>query len=182
MPLPDLHDAPLLRFWAEHGLLKLKSPPQDLGERLASWLDVPQAIQLRQQLESRVEPVKPKVTQEVVDLRAQLDELRVTLQDAILKDQFAPGFWRNPMPDQVLVLPLIWDDLWEPYRRYLMDHQKQMSLLLGRWRRQARSKLLAAGGELQMLARLDAVYDLALSAKEARLLADRKSTRLNSSH
>ena len=171
MPLPDLHDAPLLRFWAEHGLLKLKSPPQDLGERLASWLDVRQAIQLRQQLESRVEPVKPKVTQEVVDLRAQLDELRVTLQDAILKDQFAPGFWRNPMPDQVLVLPLIWDDLWEPYRRYLMDHQKQMSLLLGRWRRQARSKLLSAGGELQMLARLDAVYDLALSAKEARLLA-----------
>ena len=67
MPLPDLHDAPLLRFWAEHGLLKLKSPPQDLGERLATWLDVRQAIQLRQQLESRVEPVKPKVTQEVVD-------------------------------------------------------------------------------------------------------------------
>ena len=171
MPLPDLHEAPLLRFWAEHGLLKLKSPPQDLGERLASWLDVRQAIQLRQQLETHVAHVKQTTGQDASGLRGQLDELRTALQAAIMTDQFAPGFWRNPMPDQVLVTPLVWDDLWEPYRRYLLDHQKQMSLLLARWRRQARSALLTSGGELQALARLDAVYDLALSAKEARLLA-----------
>jgi hypothetical protein len=171
MPALDLHEAPLLRYWAERGLLKLKSPTQDLGGRLAAWLDVRQAIQLRQQLETPVEPDMRSVTPDACALREQLDQLRDVLQSAISSDRFASGLWRNPMPDQVLVTPVIWDDLWEPYRRYLMDHQKQMTLLLGRWRRQARSMMLKAGGECQALARLDAVYDLALSAKESRLLS-----------
>ena len=171
MPPVELHQAPLLRFWTQHGLLKLKPPEQDLGGRLASWLDVRQAIQLHQQLDA---PITSSVRSDPVRfdlLQSDFDLMMASLKAAIEHDRFAAGLWRNPMPSQVLVLPLIWDDLWEPYRRYMVDHQKQMALALGRWRRQARHALSRSGGALDALARLDAVYDLAFAPKETRLLS-----------
>jgi hypothetical protein len=161
----------MLRFWTERGLLDPGSVPRDVGERLGDWLSVRHAIQLHQLLDRS--DLGQGTTHANTDhsVRADLDQILGDLRAAILQDRFAKGLWRNPMPAAMILHPLVWDELWEPYRRYLSDHQKQMSLWLGRWRRKARSALAVAGGDLQILARMDAVYDDALHEKETRLLS-----------
>jgi hypothetical protein len=161
----------MLRFWIERGLLDPGSAPRDVGGRLGDWLSVRHAIQLHQLLDQTHFEHGTSTVQTGNPMRAELDQMLGDLRAAILQDRFAKGLWRNPMPAAMILHPLVWDELWEPYRRYLSDHQKQMGLWLGRWRRKARSALVAAGGELQMLARMDAVCDDALHEKETRLLS-----------
>jgi hypothetical protein len=167
----DLHSAPLLRFWIERGLLDPGNSTRDLGVRLGDWLSVRHAIQLHPLLDTAKPRKGQALGSRVIPMRAEFDLMVADLRAAISHDRFASGLWRNPMPAAVILHPLVWDELWEPYRRYLSDHQKQMNLWLGRWRKKLRDALLTAGGEMQLLARLDAVYDDALAEKETRLLA-----------
>jgi hypothetical protein len=138
---------------------------------LSDWLHVRHAIQLHQLLDSNPPAFSTKKLNLAVPLRAELDQMLGDLRAAMLHDRFVNGLWRNPMPEAMILLPVVWDELWEPYRRCLSDHQKQMSLWLGRWRKKARSALMAAGGELQKLALMDAVFEQSLHDKEARLLS-----------
>jgi Protein of unknown function (DUF3348) len=171
MPSVDLHSAPLLRFWIERGLLDPGTSTRDLGVRLGDWLSVRHAIQLRPLLDASPSSQRHAPGLAAETWRAEFDQMVADLRAAILHDRFASGLWRNPMPAGVILHPLVWDELWEPYRRYLSDHQKQMNLWLGRWRKKLRAALLTAGGDMQVLARLDAVYGDALADKETRLLA-----------
>ncbi len=169
-PVVELHGAPLVRFWLDRGLIDPVAPTQNLGGRLGQWLDVRQAIRLHQLLgaETVVPASHPTRAGERV---RQAQETLGQLRDAISNDRFAPGLWRNPMPVDVSWQPLVWVECWEPYRRYLLDHQKQLTLVLGRLRRQLRAALGQAGGVHQALAHLDAVYDETLTPLETRLLA-----------
>lgn len=169
-PTIDLPCAPLARFWTELGLLDPTPPAQDLGARLGAWLDVRQAIRLHQLLGTgvdapgRVHQGSTALSQQVIDSLAQLKE-------AIAHDRFAPGLWRNPMPSDVSWPAATWSEFWEPHRRYWVDHQKQMTLVLARLRRQLRTALSDAGGQAQALAQLDAICDQTLTPRETRLLA-----------
>ncbi len=169
-PVVDLHGAPLLRFWFEHGLLDAPTSAPDLGAKLAQWVDVRQAIQLHQQLAEPEQPVRP-VSKPAAESELLVQEALGQLRDAIVFDRFGPGLWRNPMPTDVSWQPLVWSELWEPYRRYLADHQKQIALVLSRLRRQMRRALSDAGGPCHALAQIDAVFDQTLTARETHLLA-----------
>jgi hypothetical protein len=170
-PAP-LHSAPLARFWFEHGLLEARPSAQDLGARIGGWLDVRQAIVLHQQLARQPATAKAASTlTQAAFVQETIEQALAELRDAIAHDRFASGLWRNPMPADVDWVPFKWDAIWEPYRRYLVDHQKQLALVLGRWRRHLRGVLQGAGGDLAALGTIDAVYEQALGVKETRLLA-----------
>ncbi len=169
-PVVDLHGAPLLRFWFEHGLLDTPTSAPDLGAKLAEWVDVRQAIQLHQQLSEPEQPVRP-VSKRAAESELLVQDTLGQLRDAIVFDRFAPGLWRNPMPNDVSWQPLVWSELWEPYRRYLADHQKQIALMLGRLRLQLRRALSDAGGPCHALAQIDAVFDQTMTPRESLLLA-----------
>jgi hypothetical protein len=154
----------------ERGLMDPVPPVPDLGARLAEWLDVRLAIQLHPMLSPGEDT--PALRQPgSQDLRPEVDETLGALSEAISLDRFAPGLWRIPMPVDVTWQPLVWEELWEPYRRYMADHQKQMALVLSRLRRRLRAALSDAGGACHALAQMDAIWDQTLTPREARLLA-----------
>jgi hypothetical protein len=160
----------MVRFWTERGLFEPTAPVQDLGARLGAWLDVRQAIQLHQLLGTGTDTPargRPRASEP----GRWVEETLTSLREAILMDRFAPGLWRNPMPVDGVWQPMVWVDFWEPYRRYMADHQKQIALILGRLRRRLREALSDAGGTCHALAQIDAVFDQTLTPRETRLLA-----------
>lgn len=161
----------MLRFWIERGLLKPATGPRDLGARLGDWLNVRHAIELHPLLDMSKTQGPAVAVMDVLTWRAEFEQMVAALRDAIAHDRFASGLWRNPMPAAMVLHPLVWDELWEPYRRHMSDHQKQMNLWLGRWRKKIRTAMVSAGGAMRALARLDAVYDAALQDKEYRLMS-----------
>ncbi len=169
-PAIDLRCAPLVRFWMARGLLEPTPPAPDLGARLGAWLDVRQAIHLHQLLGQAADA--PRIAHRHGEgVLEQVEQALSELREAISSDRFAPGLWRNPMPtDEGWPAPS-WTEFWEPYRRYWVDHQKQMVLVLGRWRRRLRELLSDAGGTAHALAQMDAVMDQALTPRETRWLA-----------
>jgi Protein of unknown function (DUF3348) len=169
-PVVELQCAPMVRFWMERGLIEPTPAPKDLGARLGAWLDVRQAIVLHQVLGSDTDALARDQTR-AADLRRQTDDALQSLREAIGMDRFAPGLWRNPMPIEVSWQAPVWAECWEPYRRYMVDHQKQIGWVLSRLRRRLREALSDAGGVSHALAQMDAVFDQTLTPKEARVLA-----------
>lgn len=169
-PLVEMNGAPLLRFWLERGLIDPSPPTQNLGARLGDWLDVRQAIRLHPLLGADVAAPNTR-SAPGVDWGQLVSEALGQLRDAIALDRFAPGLWRNPMPVDVAWQPLVWVECWEPYRRYMVDHQKQMTLVLTRLRRQLRAALSDVGGSCRALAQMDAIYDETITPRESRWLA-----------
>ncbi len=172
MPSVVSSQAPLVRFWSERGLLDPVPPADALIDRLGNWLDVRQAIALHQQLgperEVHLAPHQPPwVEQRCERTQRVLSQLR----DAIRLDRTAPGLWRNPMPAFAKQQPTDWNELWEPYRRYMNDHQKQMALVLARERRGWRDEMIRRPGPWATLAQIDAAFEHAIAPHESKWLS-----------
>lgn len=172
MSLVVLRHAPLVRFWSDRGLLDVSPPAEALVERLGDWLDVRQAIALHQLLgQESVEPASDQAVIRNPGRSTELPAIMAQLRDEILTNRPAPGLWRNPMPETPAQKPADWPELWEPYRRYMVDHQKQMGLILGRERRRLRQALSGCPGIGVTLAAMDAAFERAIGPKEAQWLS-----------
>ncbi len=172
MSLVVLRQAPLVRFWSDRGLLDVSPPVEALVERLGEWLDVRQAIALHQLLgQESVETSPDHDVKRNPPRPCQPPAIVAQLRDEILTNRPAPGLWRNPMPTPPAQKPAEWHDIWEPYRRYMVDHQKQMGLILGRERRRLRHALSGCPGTGATLAAIDAAFERAIGPQETQRLS-----------
>jgi hypothetical protein len=81
------------------------------------------------------------------------------------------GLARIDMPAPVLEAPVEIKTAFEPYRRFVAAHQRQMDSTLRSLRAQLRLQLSKQGSAGQQLAALDAAFEKILAEREAALLA-----------
>jgi hypothetical protein len=105
-------------------------------------------------------------------LARHVDKVRAQLVESIT--QGAPagsGLARIDMPAPVLDEPLEIKTAFEPYRRFVVAHQRQMDSTLRSLRAQLRLQLSKRASAGQQLAALDAAFENILAEREAALLA-----------
>ena len=181
LPRASLYSASLVRFLTENALLAPARPSEDVGQKLGDWLDFRQAIALHSVLNpetsdaptaslpahvQRMALIAPKV------LAQHVDKVRAQLVESIT--QGAPagsGLARIDMPAPVLDEPLEIKTAFEPYRRFVAAHQRQMESTLRSLRAQLRLQLSKRASAGQQLAGLDAAFENILAEREAALLA-----------
>jgi hypothetical protein len=101
-----------------------------------------------------------------------VDKVRAQLVESIT--QGAPagsGLARIDMPAPVLNEPVEIKTAFEPYRRFMAAHQRQMESTLRSLRAQLRLQLSKQGSAGQQLATLDTAFENILAEREATLLA-----------
>lgn len=181
LPRASLYSASLVRFLTENALLAPARPSEDVGQKLGDWLDFRQAIALHSVLNpetsdaptaslpahvQRMALIAPKV------LAQHVDKVRAQLVESIT--QGAPagsGLARIDMPAPVLDEPLEIKTAFEPYRRFVAAHQRQMESTLRSLRAQLRLQLSKRASAGQQLAGLDAAFENILAEREGALLA-----------
>lgn len=177
-----LHSAALPRFLAERGLLDTPASPEPLAQRLGQWLGVRQAASLHALLDGLNQPEAPRTrTQPVANaatVQAHVQRTQAALQAAIAEGRAVAGAPRTARHLSALALPSeaphgAWDTAtaWEPYRRYLAAHQKQMHTTVQTLHQQVRATLAHAGPALRRLALLDAAYAQTLDEHQSAVLA-----------
>jgi hypothetical protein len=182
LPRASLYSASLVRFLTENALLAPARQAEDVGQKLGDWLDFRQAIALHGVLPpdtanatqaaplpahvQRMAPLAPEA------LAKHVDKVRAQLIESIT--QGAPagsGLARIDMPAPVLDEPVEIKTAFEPYRRFVAAHQRQMESTLRSLRAQLRLQLSKHGSAGQQLAALDAAFENILAEREAALLA-----------
>ena len=181
LPRASLYSASLVRFLTENALLAPARPSEDVGQKLGDWLDFRQAIALHSVLNpetsdaptaslpahvQRMALIAPKV------LAQHVDKVRAQLVESIT--QGAPagsGLTRIDMPAPVLDEPVEIKTAFEPYRRFVAAHQRQMESTLRSLRAQLRLQLSQRASAGQPLAALDGAFENILAEREAALLA-----------
>lgn len=182
LPRASLYSASLVRFLTENALLAPARQAEDVGQRLGDWLDFRQAIALHGVLPpdtasasqaaplpahvQRMAPLTPEA------LAKHVDKVRAQLVESIT--QGAPagsGLTRIDMPAPVLDEPVEIKTAFEPYRRFVAAHQRQMENTLRSLRAQLRLQLSKQGNAGQQLAALDTAFENILAEREAALLA-----------
>ena len=182
LPRASLYSASLVRFLTENALLAPARQAEDVGQRLGDWLDFRQAIALHGVLPpdtasaaqaaplpahvQRMSPLTPE------SLARHVDIVRAQLVESIT--QGAPagsGLARIDMPAPVLDVPVEIKTAFEPYRRFVAGHQRQMENTLRSLRAQLRLQLSKHGNAGQQLAALDTAFENILAEREAALLA-----------
>jgi hypothetical protein len=182
LPRASLYSASLVRFLTENALLAPARQAEDVGQKLGDWLDFRQAIALHGVLPpdtasaaqaaplpahvQRMAPIAPEA------LAKHVDKVRAQLVESIT--QGAPagsGLARIDMPAPVLDAPVEIKTAFEPYRRFVAAHQRQMDSTLRSLRAQLRLQLSKQGSAGQQLAALDAAFENVLAEREAALLA-----------
>jgi hypothetical protein len=172
----------LVRFLTENALLAPARQAEDVGQKLGDWLDFRQAIALHGVLPpdtasaaqaaplpahvQRMAPIAPEA------LARHVDKVRAQLVESIT--QGAPagsGLARIDMPTPVLDAPVEAKAAFEPYRRFVAAHQRQMDSTLRNLRAQLRLQLSQRGSAGQQLAALDTAFENILAEREAALLA-----------
>lgn len=174
-PHSRIHSTRLVRFLSDNGMFDAASAPEDVGQRLADWLHFRQAIVLHGVLhpQSQATPAPPTRTPRLsaAALRQHVTRVRAALEQSI--QQGAPagsGLARIDMPAAVLDEPIEVKTAFEPYRRFLTAHQRQMETVVRNLRAQVRAQLNQSSPALQQLAALDAAFENTLSEREAMLL------------
>lgn len=182
LPRASLYSASLVRFLTENALLAPARPADDVGQKLGDWLDFRQAIALHGVL-------NPDTTSETQNttlpahvqrmaliapeaLAKHVDKVRAQLVESIT--QGAPagsGLARIDMPAPVLDEPSEVKTAFDPYRRFVAAHQRQMESTVRSLRAQLRLQLSKQGSAGQQLAELDAAFENILAEREAALLA-----------
>lgn len=181
-PRTSLYSASLVRFLTENALLAPARLADDVGQKLGDWLDFRQAIALHGVLPpetaSAVQgaplpaPVPRMALLAPEALARHLDKVRAQLVESIT--QGAPagsGLTRIDMPAPVLDAPVDIKTVFEPYRRFVAAHQRQMESTLRSLRAQLRLQLSQRGSAGQQLAALDSAFENILAEREAALLA-----------
>ena len=182
LPRASLYSASLVRFLTENALLAPARQAEDVGQKLGDWLDFRQAIALHGVLPpdiasaaqaaplpahvQRMAPIAPEA------LARHVDKVSAQLVESIT--QGAPagsGLARIDMPAPVLEAPVEIKTAFEPYRRFVAAHQRQMDSTLRSLRAQLRLQLSKQGSAGQQLAALDAAFENILAEREAALLA-----------
>jgi hypothetical protein len=182
LPRASLYSASLVRFLTENALLAPARQAEDVGQKLGDWLDFRQAIALHGVLPTDTASAAPPTTLPAHVQRMALiapealakhvDKVRDQLVESIT--QGAPtgsGLARIDMPAPVLDAPVEIKTAFEPYRRFMAAHQRQMETTLRILRAQLRLQLSQRGGAGQQLAALDTAYENILADREAALLA-----------
>lgn len=182
LPRASLYSASLVRFLTENALLAPARPAEDVGQKLGDWLDFRQAIALHSVLNpetssgaqittlpahvQRMAPIAPNA------LARHVDKVRAQLVESIT--QGAPagsGLARIDLPAPVLDEPVEIKTAFEPYRRFVTAHQRQMESTVRGLRAQLRLQLSKRASAGQQLAALDAAFENILAEREAALLA-----------
>ena len=187
LPRASLYSASLVRFLTENALLAPARQAEDVGRKLGDWLDFRQAIALHGVLPpetaraAQAAPLPAHVQRMALiapeALAKHVDKVRAQLAESIT--QGAPagsGLARIDMPAPVLDEPVEIKTAFEPYRRFVAAHQRQMESTLRSLRALLRLQLSQRGGAGQQLAALDTAYENILVDREAALLA--KTTKL----
>jgi hypothetical protein len=171
-----------VRFLTENALLAPARQAEDVGQKLGDWLDFRQAIALHGVLPpdtagtAQAAPLPAHVQRMALlapeALARHVDKVRAQLVESIT--QGAPagsGLARIDMPVPVLDEPVEAKAAFEPYRRFVAAHQRQMDSTLRSLRAQLRLQLSQRGSAGQQLAALDTAFENILAEREAALLA-----------
>mgnify|MGYP000034033286 CR=1 FL=1 len=174
-PRARLHSSALLGFLSEKGLIDAALEPGEVGQRLADWLGFRQAIALQSFIGAVDDPNTPRVKATArVDadvLRERFAQVRAALEQSIEQGTVpAPGLPRLAMPAPELEQPIDPKTAFDPFRRYLSGHQRQMESIIRSLRAQLRGMLDKGNTQHRQLASLDAIADSILFEREARLL------------
>ena len=182
LPRASLYSASLVRFLTENALLAPARPAEDVGQKLGDWLDFRQAIALLGVLSpetaSDPQPAAPPPHVRRMALLApealakHVDKVRAQLVESIT--QGAPagsGLARIDMPAPVLDESVEIKTAFDPYRRFVAAHQRQMESTLRSLRAQLRLQLSQRASAGQQLAALDTAFENILAEREAALLA-----------
>lgn len=182
LPRASLYSASLVRFLTENALLAPARQAEDVGQKLGDWLDFRQAIALHGVLPpdtasaAQAAPLPAHVQRMALiapeALTKHVDKVRAQLVESIT--QGAPagsGLTRIDMPAPVLDAPVEIKTAFEPYRRFVAAHQRQMDSTLRSLRAQLRLQLSKQGSAGQQLAALDTAFENILAEREAALLA-----------
>jgi hypothetical protein len=182
LPRASLYSASLVRFLTENALLAPARQAEDVGQKLGDWLDFRQAIALHGVLPTDTASAAPPAplpahVQRMAliapeALAKHVDKVRAQLVESIT--QGAPagsGLARIDMPAPVLDAPVEIKTAFEPYRRFVAAHQRQMDGTLRTLRNKLRLQLSQRGSAGQQLAALDAAFENCLAEREAALLA-----------
>lgn len=182
LPRASLYSASLVRFLTENALFAPARQAEDLGQKLGDWLDFRQAIALHCVLNPETNPDQQPAAplphlRRMAPIPAELlarhvDKVRAQLVESIT--QGAPagsGLARIDMPAPVLEEPVEIKTAFEPYRRFVAAHQRQMESTLRSLRAQLRLQLCQRTRAGQQLAALDTAFENILAEREAVLLA-----------
>jgi hypothetical protein len=182
LPRASLYSASLVRFLTENALLAPARQAEDVGQKLGDWLDFRQAIALHGVLPTDTASAAPPAplpahVQRMAliapeALAKHVDKVRAQCVESITRGAPAgSGLARIDMPAPVLDAPVEIKTAFEPYRRFMAAHQRQMETTLRILRAQLRLQLSQRGGAGQQLAVLDTAYENILADREAALLA-----------
>jgi hypothetical protein len=181
LPRASLYSASLVRFLTENALLAPARPSEDVGQKLGDWLDFRQAIALHGVLNPETSDAPtaslPAHVQRMAliapeALAQHVDKVRAQLVESITRGAPAgSGLTRIDMPAPVLDEPVEIKTAFEPYRRFVAAHQRQMESTLRSLRAQLRLQLSKRASAGQQLAALDAAFENILAEREAALLA-----------
>jgi hypothetical protein len=166
----SLNRSQLIRFLTDNELIDATAQAEDVGHRLGDWLNFRQAIALHKLLTHAPSPITPPgrraAWMRAEDLNAHVYKVRTALEQSILQGAAPGSGWsRIELPRAELGEPMDPQTAFEPYRRYLNAHQRQMAAVISTLRQQVRgqvSKLPA----LQALAALDAQFESILNDRE----------------
>ena len=182
LPRASLYSASLVRFLTENALLAPARQAEDVGQKLGDWLDFRQAIALHGVLNPESAPDQqpaappPHVRRMALiapeALARHVDKVRAQLVESITQGAHAgSGLARIDMPAPVLDEPLEIKTAFEPYRRFVAAHQRQMESTVRGLRAQLRLQLSKRGSAGQQLAAIDTAFENILAEREAALLA-----------
>ena len=147
---------------------------EDVGHQLGDWLNFRQAIALHSLLGNEAQPLPGQLRRAALmrreDLNQHVQNVRSALEQSILHGQVqGTGLSRIDMPRAELDEPIDPKMAFEPYRRFIAAHQRQMEAVISTLRSQVRGQLSKLPA-LQPLAALDAQFENILNDREALLL------------
>jgi hypothetical protein len=170
-----LNSSRLIRFLTENDMLgAAPSSVEDVGHRLGDWLNFRQAIALHSLLGMEPAPLSAPLRQAALRGREALSEhvhkVRAALEHSIVQGAAqGSGLSRIDMPRAELDEPIDPKTAFEPYRRFMAAHQRQMEAVISTLRQQVRVQL-SQRPVLHALAALDAQFESVLNDREALLL------------
>lgn len=169
-----LNSSPLIRFLTERDMIVAAASGQEVGQQLGDWLNFRQAIALHSLLGEAPTQLSvpsrraPAMGREA--LREHVRQVRAALEQSIgIGAAQGSGLSRIDMPQIEWGDPVDPTTVFEPYRRFIAAHQRQMAAVISTLRAQVRSQLSALPA-LHALAALDAQFEKILQEREAQLL------------
>ena len=172
----NFHGSSLIRTLAGLSVLKVEEADRDFAEKLGQWIDFSDAIAL-----CAVHNARPEIapgTRSAVQSAARIaiaqdyDRVRLALENSI-KASCSPSAGQGrlalPMPEPVT--PIQDASAYEPYRRYLLAHQRDMELSARSLRSQVREQVAKVSPRFKQLADLDCALEGILGEREGKLLA-----------